>query len=580
MTAATRLFRAALPPLAMCFLWSLNSPAQDDQDAAEIKGKGPSRTRIGILGCLRQFEPSPALHRYLEASPDICLWVGDNIYADTDDDPEVLRRCYAALEARPVFKALRNQSTFVATWDDHDYGNNDEGRDYPLKDFSRGLFRSFWQMEEFIPEDRDGIYHVRRFPGGEHGLQIILLDPRYNRDDEGPEADTLGHNQWQWLEEQLLQPASLRLIVSGYQILLGADVTSETWDKFPKARQRLFDLIRATAAENVIFITGDQHYAEVLKLDRALDIDAWEFQFSGINQIEKSHYNPLRQTPVIRSKHSYCLLDIHWEDTETDVPHLMFQVFDALDNRCEIQFRLNFSDLKLHPDIPADRMFVKSTTFMATDPYPDLVMRYTLDDSDPGPNSPALNQPFTISSTTPVRLALFNSRGTRRSPIYHRTLTLAEALPKYSLTGARNGLTFEYIEGMFQSVNDAIGLKPLKTGTVSHFDVARIAGTRKDHYAIRFSGFIQVPLDEVYTFELTSDDGSRLTVHNRLVIDNDGSHSARRKYGSIPLEAGFHPFLLEYFEDYMGQELRLRILDPQGNPVPVSYATLHDPTPQ
>ena len=45
-------------------------------------------TRIGILGCHKQRRPAPALEYYANiAQPDICVWVGDNVYADTKQDP-------------------------------------------------------------------------------------------------------------------------------------------------------------------------------------------------------------------------------------------------------------------------------------------------------------------------------------------------------------------------------------------------------------------------------------------------------------------------------------------------------------
>lgn len=200
--------------------------------------------RIAILGCHRQTEPAPALVRYLEAEPDLCLWIGDNVYADTKTDPEFILACHQVLGAEPAFRKLRERVPFVATWDDHDYGLNNAGKEYPFKERSKQIFREFWAMQEHIPAARDRIYHVRRFETGGKVLQMILLDPRYNRDAPGPEADTLGEPQWKWLAEQLREPADLRLLVSGYQVLLDAGTGSETWGKFPAARERLFRTIR------------------------------------------------------------------------------------------------------------------------------------------------------------------------------------------------------------------------------------------------------------------------------------------------------------------------------------------------
>lgn len=531
--------------------------------------------RIGILGCLRQGEPSPGLFRYLEAAPDLCLWVGDNIYADTLDDPGVLEASYESLAARPVFQELRKMCEFAVTWDDHDFGNDNEGKNYPLKEFSKNLFRAFWGLRELIPEERDGIYHVRRFAGGKDGLQIILLDPRYNRDDEGPMADTLGENQWHWLENQLRQPASLRLIVSGYQILLHRDVSSETWSKFPKAKARLFDLIRSTGAENVIFITGDQHYAEAIRVPQALDVDAFELQFSGINQIEKAHLNPWRQTPVIKSRHSYCLMDIQWEENETDVPHIQFTVRDALSDNLELSYRINLHDLNLKLDMTGSREFVDQAIFMAGHNYPNLDLRYTDDGSAPVSTSPVLREAVTVTETTLFKLALFTESGQRRSQVYESHIHKVRPKPAYSLNGGKAGLRYEYREGAFLRIGETYKSPVLRKG-ITPIPEIREMDTAEDHFSVHFSGFVELPESDVYTFELTSDDGSRLSVHETLLIDNDGSHSAVRRSGSMALAAGSHPVRIEYFEDYMGQKLQLDVLDSSGELVPVRYWHLED----
>ena len=71
---------------------------------------------------------------------------------------------------------------------------------------------------------------------------------------------------------------------------------------------------------------------------------------------------------------------------------------------------------------------------------------------------------------------------------------------------------------------------------------------------------INIPETAVYRFFINSDDGARLYIDGKLLIDNDGSHSAARKGAKIALNKGFHEIKIEYFEDYMGQELKVRIL--------------------
>ncbi len=310
--------------------------------------------RIATAGCHQQDQPAPALMRYLAANPDLMLWVGDNVYADTKDDIDYLKKCHYVLAAKPAFQQLREQTTMMATWDDHDFGLNNVGKNYPLKKESKAFFREFWQLEDRISAEQEGVYYSRTFGSGDRAVQVIMLDPRYNRDDEGPESDTLGEAQWQWLDGELAKPATLRLIVSGYQVLLETGTPWETWAKFPKARQRLFDLIKKHKAEGVIFITGDQHSGEVLRVRDALGYDGIEFMFAGINQEEHHVKSAYRVSPASHAKDAYALIDIHWEDDfqkpdkneSADQPHLIFRVYDAWTDAPELTYRVNFSELQ------------------------------------------------------------------------------------------------------------------------------------------------------------------------------------------------------------------------------------------
>jgi len=87
-------------------------------------------TRIGFGSCSHQDKPQPIWTSVLEDKPDAFIFLGDNIYGELDD-VVVLSRKYARLAAIPGFAALREQIATYATWDDHDYGRNDAGKEYP-----------------------------------------------------------------------------------------------------------------------------------------------------------------------------------------------------------------------------------------------------------------------------------------------------------------------------------------------------------------------------------------------------------------------------------------------------------------
>ena len=94
-------------------------------------------------------------------------------------------------------------------------------------------------------------------------------------------------------------------------------------------------------------------------------------------------------------------------------------------------------------------------------------------------------------------------------------------------------------------------------GVMKNFSIADAPA--KDHFGYAFKTYIHIPKTGVYNFYLYSDDGSLLYIDGKTVIDNNGSHSAARKGGKVALEEGFHEVHLLYFEDYMGEKLKVKM---------------------
>jgi len=538
-----------------------------------MDGQSSSIQRVAILACHRQNEPSPALAKYIAAKPDLCLWIGDNIYADSKDNIAFIEGCYNTLAAKPDFQTLKNTVPYMATWDDHDYGFNDAGKEYLLKKENKDLFRRFWGLEKEIPAQQEGIYYAKTFEQEGQQLQVIMLDVRYNRDAPDGKGDVLGEAQWKWLEAQLRQPATLRLIVSGFQILLNQEAGSETWDFFPKSRQRLFDLVRKTQAEGVVFLTGDQHYGEVCRLEDALDYDAIELQFAGINQTEDAELNIYRVSPVAMAKHSYAFIDIQWEASETDLPHLDFRIFDALTDQVELTYRVNFKDIQLKLAFPEKNLFVSPFSVDLARRYPHLQLRYTLDGSNPVFGSKLYRGPIQLNKTTTIKAQYFDPSGFPRSVVYTQKYTRSPEFEAVLPTMLQAGLAYSYFEGSFNRVPDFKALVPQGQGLTQKLDPGALAKVA-DHFALQFEGYVDAPSTGTYLFNLESDDGSQLYVHDQLVVDNDGSHSLRKKSGEVYLKKGLHPIRIAYFEDTYGQKLNLSFSVNGGEEIRLSGAEM------
>ena len=118
------------------------------------------------------------------------------------------------------------------------------------------------------------------------------------------------------------------------------------------------------------------------------------------------------------------------------------------------------------------------------------------------------------------------------------------------------GLMYEYIHphknntGMMPNFE---ALEITRTGTTDRpsVDVA----SHEDNFALRFTGQLRISETGTYTFRSVSDDGSRLYIDDRLVVDNPGLHAKKEESGTVNLRSGTHNIRITYFERTGGQHL-------------------------
>jgi alkaline phosphatase D len=267
----------------------------------------------------------------LKHQPDVFVFLGDNIYGDTDD-MDLLRKKYAELEAVEGFQKLRDETALLATWDDHDYGINDGGKSYSKREESAEIFLDFFKVPSESPRrERAGIYGSHTFGSSGKICQILLLDTRYFRDElprsksatkpgtvgwyEPTEDQTktlLGEDQWEWLERQLAIPADLRIIASSIQIL-ASDKGMENWGNTPHEQQRLFDLLKKHRANHTFAISGDVHFAELSKKQIG-SYPFYDLTSSGLQNTSKSWSNAKNSLRVGESywQRNAGLIEIDW----------------------------------------------------------------------------------------------------------------------------------------------------------------------------------------------------------------------------------------------------------------------------
>lgn len=321
-------------------------------------------TKIAFGSCAHESEAQPILALAADYKPDLFIYLGDNIYGDTDN-MDTLKAKYALLAAKPEFQKLITQTKTLAIWDDHDYGQNDVGKYYPNKTASKEIFLNFFkEPAESDRRKHEGIYHAEYLRYGDKTVQVILLDNRTFRSDLLPydtlaalprekyfyrpdyiphvssDSAFLGEAQWQWLEKELLKKADLRLIASGSQFAIEYN-GYEAWANFPQEQKRMLNLIKKTRAAGVIFLSGDVHYAEISKLEEPGLYPIYDVTSSGITSTwDFATLNRNRIEGPVMENH-FGLLSIEWKKD----PVISMQIIDK-NNNSRIEYEVKMSDLQ------------------------------------------------------------------------------------------------------------------------------------------------------------------------------------------------------------------------------------------
>lgn len=273
-------------------------------------------SRIAFGSCADEELPQPIWSTIIANDPQLFLFIGDNVYADRNRGEYVenysraeLEFAYGLLKDHTDFAPFRSQVPMLSTWDDHDYGKNDGGAEFTLKgDAKELMLETLGAPQEQAMIARPGVYHAATFGPPGQRIQIIMLDTRWFRSplkktddymavgkekyvpDDDPDKTMLGDAQWQWLEEQLRQPADLKLLVSSIQVIADGHGW-EAWRTLPRERERLYALIRKTGAANLLVLSGDRHVGGLYQHTIPGGITLNEITSSSLN-LPWSNWNP------------------------------------------------------------------------------------------------------------------------------------------------------------------------------------------------------------------------------------------------------------------------------------------------
>lgn len=291
-------------------------------------------TRIAFGSCSKQ-DSAQIWKAVVSQRPQLWIWLGDNIYADTHD-PKVMRSYYDKQKNNPDYLSLLKTCPVIGIWDDHDYGQNDGGKYYSRKNESKEELLRFLDVPANDPvRNHEGVYSSHTYGNGRQKIKIILLDTRAFRDtlikstikgrkyEVNPDGDILGEEQWKWLEKELTNSdAAIHLIGSGVQFISN-EHTNEKWGNFPKSRQRMLSLLAKLKPSHPIILSGDRHMAEFSRLNvDGLPYPLFDFTSSGLTHTwaykTLTEPNEHRVGKMIIAK-NFGMLLIDWSDKEPTV---------------------------------------------------------------------------------------------------------------------------------------------------------------------------------------------------------------------------------------------------------------------
>ena len=313
--------------------------AAERADTAAAEPVGP--TTIAFGACCLQGRAQPVWDAVVAAEPDLFIFAGDNIYGDTED-MAVMQAKYDQLGAEPGYQRMLETCPVLAVYDDHDYGVNDGGREYLKRAESAEMCLDFFGVPQDDPRrDHEGIYGASMIGDPGKRVQVILLDTRYFRDpiDKStltaeerlaanvvgwytPTTDTtrtlLGEEQWRWLAAELRKDAEVRLIVSSIQVV-SREKGMECWGNMPHERDSMFELIDATDASGVVFLSGDVHFAEVSRSNEG-PYPLHDFTSSGLAQASPSRWptavNSYRVPDKLFVGDNFGVIRIDWDGSD------------------------------------------------------------------------------------------------------------------------------------------------------------------------------------------------------------------------------------------------------------------------
>ena len=207
--------------------------------------------------------------------PRAVLLLGDNVYIDDPQTPEMQRFHYYRRQSQPEWMRLAKRVPIYGIWDDHDFTTND-GWGGPAIDEPKWK-REVWKI---FKENYDNPY----YGGGDKQpgcwfdfwigkVHFVLIDGRYYRESpKGENPSMLGPAQLKWLKKTLKKPAIFTVFCTNVPMTPKVKPGSkDTWDGFSAEREKIFKFIAKQKIPGVIVLSADRHRSDAYKIDTGID---------------------------------------------------------------------------------------------------------------------------------------------------------------------------------------------------------------------------------------------------------------------------------------------------------------------
>lgn len=270
--------------------------------APPASATGTVRLAFGSCSQDSRYPYVPVYEAMAYERPDLVVFVGDNSYfivgdgqwatsgATGDwDSAELMQRRHLLTRTNPYIQRLLATAPCYGIWDDHDFGPNNSNRTFKNRDTALRVFKQMWANPGYGTAGTPGVFSsFRRGP-----VEVFLMDGRYHKyvrteatpDVTPEEAEIWGAGQLRWLMDGLqASTAPVKLIANGTQVI-SKDARGEGhMQEAPAEIQKLLDFLKANRIGGIVFLTGDRHFTEVMKLDQEGGPSILEFTSSPIQQ--------------------------------------------------------------------------------------------------------------------------------------------------------------------------------------------------------------------------------------------------------------------------------------------------------